>query len=396
MDKIKPITLGIIALLLVLLTFNFIPKETPTPTKPQTTEESKPSTQQTNEELIQKNLDFLKENLPTLKEQYPLDSQTSTQSPLQSPQQSPQIPQPSQRLSSPQTPQIPQDSTHSTHSTPQTNPESTPLESQFQESHPQQSQLLESQPTKTPLSKPKSQPPNPKLCPKSKPQLAIIIDDISNLEQYRRVQQIPYKVTPSFFPKTAASQNTPKIAATAPFYMVHLPLEALNFYQKEHSWLFSHDSKQTIQSRIEALKRDFPNLTYLNNHTGSKFTQNLQAMGNLLNALNANGITFVDSRTTPKTKTSLHYQNNPTTPLNPCQNTPFLERNVFLDNELDISKITQNLIKAVEIAKTKGYAIAIGHPHKETILALKNAAEYLKQSGVEAVYIKELVIPWGF
>ncbi len=372
MDKIKPITLGIMALLLVLLVFNFIPtqKSTPTTPKNQTIEESKPNPKQTNNLLIQKNLDFLKENLPTLTQQYPQNNSIPTaQSPLQ-PQQTPQDP------------------------TPQKEPVESSLPSLHSQNPLQPLQSLNNlQLHSTPQNSPESQSQKAKLCPKSNPQLAIIIDDISNLEQYRRVQEIPYKVTPSFFPKTPISKNTPNIAATTPFYMVHLPLEALNFYQKEHSWLFSHDSKQTIQDRIKAIKKDFPNLTYLNNHTGSKFTQNLQAMENLLTTLNEKGITFVDSRTTPKTKTALHYQNHPITPLNPCQNTPFLERDIFLDNELDITKITQNLIKTIEIAKAKGYAIAIGHPHKETILALKNASEYLQKSGVEAVYIKDIVIP---
>ena len=50
-------------------------------------------------------------------------------------------------------------------------------------------------------------------------------------------------------------------------------------------------------------------------------------------------------------------------------------------------------MQAVKIAQTKGYAIAIGHPHQQTILALKNATNYLQNSGVELVYINELVIP---
>ncbi len=50
-------------------------------------------------------------------------------------------------------------------------------------------------------------------------------------------------------------------------------------------------------------------------------------------------------------------------------------------------------MKVVKIAKTKGYAIAIGHPHKETLLALQNASSYLKESGVDLVYINELIVP---
>ncbi|WP_300955702.1 hypothetical protein [Helicobacter rodentium] len=35
----------------------------------------------------------------------------------------------------------------------------------------------------------------------------------------------------------------------------------------------------------------------------------------------------------------------------------------------------------------------MGHPHKETILALKNAEDYLTKSGVEIVYVNEIITP---
>ncbi|MDE5603306.1 MAG: divergent polysaccharide deacetylase family protein, partial [Helicobacter sp.] len=87
------------------------------------------------------------------------------------------------------------------------------------------------------------------------------------MEQYHKIMKLPFKVTPSIFPKGDASPDTPNIAKIAPFYMIHLPLEASNFYQKEHHLLLSTDSKETIERKIKSLKEDFPNLTYLNNHT---------------------------------------------------------------------------------------------------------------------------------
>ena len=43
---------------------------------------------------------------------------------------------------------------------------------------------------------------------------------------------------------------------------------------------------------------------------------------------------------------------------------------------------------AVDIAKRKGYAIAIGHPHTNTLKVLINAKSLFRD--VELVYIKEL------
>lgn len=228
-------------------------------------------------------------------------------------------------------------------------------------------------------------------CIRNAPQLAIIIDDVATMQQYKNIQTIPFKVTPSIFPRSEATPNTPNIARIAPFFMVHLPLEALSFYQKGHKWLFVNDTKEKIKNTIQEIRDDFPNLKYINNHTGSKFTQDYMALSRLLDVLRDNDITFVDSRTTSKSQTKIYYQNHKMESFNGCQSV-FLQRDIFLDNELDVSKITQNIITSIELAKKRGYAIAIGHPHKETILALKNAKEYILKSGVEMVYINELVI----
>lgn len=355
MDKVKPVTIGIIALLLLLLSFNFIPKtqkQNKTPQKintesPQQTQ-SNATLAQSNAELIQKNIDFLKENLEALKAssaQEPLEQMCERESPKDT-------------------------QTH--------------LDSPTSLNETKTQDYQEESPTKNTQEQRK--------CQRTKPQLAIIIDDIGTLAQYRVLTKIHYKITPSLFPKSRINPQTPKIAEIAPFYMVHLPLEALNFYQEGHEWLFVGDSRDKIEKRIQAIKKDFPTLAYINNHTGSKFTQNLESMKLLLETLAKHNISFLDSRTTPHTKTNIFYNADSQKPLNPCQE-KFLERDVFLDNELSIPKITQQLIQAVKIAKTKGYAIAIGHPHKETILALKNAEDYLTKSGVEIVYVNEIITP---
>ncbi|WP_297812315.1 divergent polysaccharide deacetylase family protein [uncultured Helicobacter sp.] len=360
MDKVKPLTIGIIALLLLLLSFNFIPKDSKSPKIPlsKTTMLKSPSIEsnttlaQNNAELIQKNIDFLKQNLEALK----ADSAASAEE-------------------SPNNMEVNLDlQTQSNMTKAQDHQEMLLLKDYQEES---QVENLENQKHK---------------CQRIKPQLAIILDDIGTFAQYSALTKIKYKITPSLFPRSKASPQTPKIAKIAPFYMVHLPLEALNFYQEGHDLLFVGDSKDKIEQRIQAIKQDFPTLTYLNNHTGSKFTQNLDSMKLLLETLAKYKISFLDSKTASNTKTSTFYATHTQELLNPCQGN-FLERDVFLDNELNIPKITQNLIQAVKIAKTKGYAIAIGHPHKETLLALKNAEDYLAKSGVEMVYINEIIAP---
>lgn len=263
MEKVKPITIGIIALLLVLLSLNFVPKTSKNlqTTSTQVTQQSpaiksNQTISQSNAELIQKNIDFLKEHLEALK----ADSITQSPKPLAD-----EDPQPIISNVNP----ILQNPSHSESQT-QNNQEKSPIIDN----------QTESQTTPT------------MQCQRTKPQLAIILDDIGSLAQYQALTRINYKITPSFFPKSKTNPKTPEIAKIAPFFMVHLPLEALNFYQAEHEWLFVGDSRAKIEQRIQTIKQDFPTLSYLNNHTGSKFTQSLDSMTLLLETLAKYKISF--------------------------------------------------------------------------------------------------------
>ncbi len=214
---------------------------------------------------------------------------------------------------------------------------------------------------------------------KGKPKLAIIIDDVSFLYQVEQIQKIPYKVTPSFFPPTKVHPDTIKLSHRFKFAMIHLPLEAIGYIHPEPQTLLVGSSKKEIRDRIDEIKREFPQIHYYNNHTGSKFTSNLRDMRYLISYMNSKNLHFVDSRTTAATKAgevckALHIR--------------LLSRDVFLDNVAKRKDIIEQLKKAVKIAKKNGYAIAIGHPHKNTLKTLIEAKPYLK--GVEMVYVNEL------
>ena len=70
------------------------------------------------------------------------------------------------------------------------------------------------------------------------------------------------------------------------------------------------------------------------------------------------------------------------------KNQKYIFRDVFLDNTQNLKDIENELKKAVQIAKKRGFAIAIGHPKKQTLKVLKNSGDILK--GVEVVYLKDI------
>lgn len=214
----------------------------------------------------------------------------------------------------------------------------------------------------------------------SRPRLAIVIDDVSFAHDVKAIKSLNMPLTMSFLPPSPLHPDSAKLASQEKFYMVHLPLEAMHFSGAEPITLLVNDTKKTIAKRIKEIKALFPRVHYINNHTGSKFTSNTRAVKDLISVLNKERIGFLDSRTTAQTKVPEVMKSLGKT---------YIGRDIFLDHESDISYIEAQIKKAIEKAKQHGSAIAIGHPRKETLQALKNSANALKS--VELVYINKVI-----
>ncbi|HEC2527534.1 TPA: divergent polysaccharide deacetylase family protein [Campylobacter coli] len=209
--------------------------------------------------------------------------------------------------------------------------------------------------------------------------LAIIIDDMANISQVRVLQALKLKLIPSFFPPDKNHIDTPKLALKFDFYMVHLPLAAMNYTKPELDTLNPSDSEKRIFKKIQQVKKDFKDLKFINNHTGSLFTSDEKAMKKLYKAFEKEELIFVDSKTIASSKAPKVAK---------ALGQIYIQRDVFLDNRDDVAYIKNQLIEAVRLAKQKGFAIAIGHPRKNTFKALEQSKDLLKS--VELVYLSEI------
>ena len=212
-----------------------------------------------------------------------------------------------------------------------------------------------------------------------KARLAIIIDDVGTKRQVEAIKSLKLPLTMSFLPPSKGRPNTAKLAKLEKLYMVHLPMEAQNWSAEEPNTLRINDEQTKISARIKEIKELFPKVKYINNHTGSKFTSSEVAMNRLIFALTANNIHFIDSRTTAHTKAPKVLKNF---------GLKYMSRDVFLDHHMDKPYVLEQIKKAIKVAKSHGTAIAIGHPHKNTLQALYESKELLKD--VELVYINRL------
>ena len=216
--------------------------------------------------------------------------------------------------------------------------------------------------------------------PNGGPKLAIIMDDISTNAQASELKKLSIKVTPSIFPPEKEHPKTAWLAKEFSVYMVHLPLQALNYTNEKANTLRTGDSKEKISQRIKDIKNDFKGVKYINNHTGSGFTSDFKSTLALLDELKNSEIYFIDSLTT-----------NKSTVLDASKKLglKYAYRDVFLDNEQNVSKILKMINKAVAVAKKAGVAIAICHPYKSTFEALKIAQKDAFK-GVEVVYVDKI------
>jgi len=210
--------------------------------------------------------------------------------------------------------------------------------------------------------------------------LVIIIDDVHTQAQINAIKALNMKITPSIFPPYRSASNSHLLARGLKHYMIHLPMESDNFkFNKQYKTLKTSFPKKKIRSRVKEIRTLFPTAKYINNHTGSIFTANYEAMYTLYTALRKEGFVFIDSMTTgsSKVKKIAHGFGD-----------AYVARDTFIDNVQTVPAIHKQLTQAVKLAKKNGYAVVIGHPHSATMKALSSAKNIFKD--VDLVYIDEI------
>lgn len=198
--------------------------------------------------------------------------------------------------------------------------------------------------------------------------LVIIIDDVSYARDVRMIRSTGLPVVMSFLPPSPRHPQSAELARAERRYMVHLPLEAVDFNDEEPDTLRTTSSEEEISKRISELKSLYPHVRYMNNHTGSRFTADEASMERLIRVLKKEGIGFVDSRTTPQTRGPV---------VSEKYGLPYRGRDVFLDHQNGVQNVKRQIEEAVAKAKKHGTAIAIGHPRPDTIQALIESKKLL-------------------
>jgi polysaccharide deacetylase 2 family uncharacterized protein YibQ len=239
--------------------------------------------------------------------------------------------------------------------------------------------------TKSRTSKKERPAPRPVPQAMSGPRLAIILDDLgSDREAAEAIFALHEPLTLSVLPFHAHSSEIAEEAKSRGYeVMLHLPMQAVGNELPEAQQLYSGMSEEELRRTVGSMLKSVPTAVGVNNHEGSEATTDKKLMTELMPLLKQRGLFFIDSRTTAATVAFEAAEKAGVR----CgfRNVP------FLDDVEQVPTIEKQLELAIHGAKEKGVAIAIGHPHPETLEALKEMLPRAEAQGVQLVFVSELV-----
>lgn len=219
----------------------------------------------------------------------------------------------------------------------------------------------------------------------ARPVIAVVIDDMGMVQgELKRFAALPAEVTFAFLPYSPNLEyQTRVIRDNGHEMIVHLPMEPKRATANPgpHA-LLTRLSDGELRQQIAWNLGRFEGFAGINNHMGSRFTEDPRVMRAVMSALKTRNLYFLDSMTTSRSVGI---------PMAMEFGVPQAQRDIFLDNKRDYDSILKQLRKAERIAERRGHAIAIGHPHRITYQVLRDWVPTLQRKGIRLVALSSLI-----
>ena len=166
--------------------------------------------------------------------------------------------------------------------------------------------------------------------------------------------------------------------------MLHLPMEpepGAHVSPGEGAILVGMTAGQ-VQKVVENDLEAIPYAAGVNNHMGSRATQDAALMAEVMKTLANHRLYFIDSRTTGASSALKAAQH---------ERLPAFYRAVFLDDTETVSYTLGQLREFRHKVELEGVALAIGHPHATTITALEKFLPEFERADIELVAPSQIV-----
>ena len=205
--------------------------------------------------------------------------------------------------------------------------------------------------------------------------IVLIIDDMGNgLQSGRRAIALPGPINYAFLPNRPSSKVLAELAhQQGKEIMLHIPMSNVLGHNTGPGTLQPIMNRRQFLATLHNNLESIPHVRGVNNHMGSLLTQLREPMHWLMAELKQRNLYFIDSRTSPLSVAEA---------LANSHQLATRRRDVFLDNERDPAAIATQFERLITRAKQQGIAVAIGHPHPETLEFLERAIPTLADRGV--------------
>jgi len=200
--------------------------------------------------------------------------------------------------------------------------------------------------------------------PNDKPLISLVVDDLGlNRKRADALIDFPVPLTLAFLPYGAGLEQTVSSARKRGHeILVHVPMESTGGEYPGPNALLTGSNVDEAHRRLSWSLSRFEGYVGINNHMGSRFTADKSAMQFVMKELARRELLFLDSRTTPETQALRQAKK---------YGVPATRRDVFLDNKVNADSISIQLVELAKVAKKKGTAVGIFHPHWESISVVR-------------------------
>ena len=195
--------------------------------------------------------------------------------------------------------------------------------------------------------------------------ISIIIDDIGyDVSAGKKALQLSNHLTYAVLPDTPYANHLIKYGEQLGREMIlHLPMQSIDQALFTPDVLHMHMTEFEFTTQLSKYLARYPTIKGINNHMGSLLTQHPAFMQLLMQRLSTyKSLYFIDSLTTLNSVAYTFAKNH---------NIPSYKRDIFLDNIKNKHFISTQFDKLLQLAKQRGYAMAIAHPYKQTITVLQ-------------------------
>lgn len=213
--------------------------------------------------------------------------------------------------------------------------------------------------------------------------LAVVIDDGGrDLASQRVYEAMGIPLTLAVMPNQPhTAEAAASWAAAGLPVIIHQPMESVSGAAAEPVFLSTAMTAEEQGKILADSFRQIPQAVGMNNHQGSKATIHRTTMNNVMKALAARNMFFLDSATNNTTAADAAAAQ---------YGVPYVRNELFVDNSADVEEIKAMIRKGARMASASGSAVIIGHCRPHTAEAFRQIAPELRAAGITFVYVSSL------